>query len=109
VDPGVLVHLLEAQGTSDMRDLLGKESSDPHAADAVALFCYLVRKCVGGLVAALGGLDTLIFTAGIGEHAAPVRERICDGLEFLGIDLEPSATPPTLRSSRAPAAVWWFA
>lgn len=110
LDPGVLLHLLDAQGTSpsalnrlvnqeagllgvsglsaDMRELLGRESSDPHAADAVALFCYHARKSVGALVAALGGLDTLIFTAGIGEHAAPVRERICAGLEFLGIDLD---------------------
>ena len=110
LDPGVLVHLLEAHGTSpaalnrlvnheagllgvsglsgDMRDLLGKEASDPRAADAVALFCYLARKSVGALAAALGGLDTLIFTAGIGEHAAPVRERICQGLEFLGLELD---------------------
>src|ERR1051326_9003405 len=110
LDPGVLVYLLEAQGTSpaalnrlvnqeagrpggsgfsgDMRDLLGKESSHPRAADAVAVFCYLARKSVGALVAALGGLDTLIFTAGIGEHAAPVRERICEGLEFLGLELD---------------------
>jgi acetate kinase len=110
LDPGVLVYLLEAQGTSpaalnrlvnqeagllgvsglsgDMRDLLGKESSHPRAADAVALFCYLARKSVGALAAVLGGLDTLIFTAGIGEHAAPVRERICEGLDFLGLELD---------------------
>lgn len=110
LDPGVLVHLLQAQGTTpsalnrlvnheagllgvsglsgDMRDLLDKESSDPHAADAVALFCYLAQKSIGALVAALGGLDTLIFTAGIGEHAAPVRERICHGLEFFGVELD---------------------
>jgi acetate kinase len=110
LDPGVLVHLLEAQGTSpaalnrlvnheagllgvsglsaDMRDLLGKEANDPRAADAIALFCYLARKSVGALAAVLGGLDTLIFTAGIGEHAAPVRERICHGLEFLGLELD---------------------
>jgi acetate kinase len=71
-----------------MRDLLGKESSDPRAADAVTLFCYLARKSVGALVAALGGVDTLIFTAGIGEHSAPIRERICEGLEFLGLKLD---------------------
>lgn len=110
LDPGVLVHLLEAQGTSaaalnrlvnheagllgvsglsgDMRDLLSEGSSDRRAADAVTLFCYLARKSVGALVAALGGLDTLIFTAGIGEHAAPVRERICRGLEFFGVELD---------------------
>jgi acetate kinase len=110
LDPGVLVHLLEAQGVSpatlnrlvnheagllgvsglsgDMRDLLGKESSDPRAVDAVTLFCYLARKSVGALVAALGGVDTLIFTAGIGEHSATIRERICERLEFLGLELD---------------------
>src|SRR5207249_2877286 len=81
--------LLGVSGLSgDMRDLLDKESSDPHAADAVALFCYLARKSVGALVAVLGGLETLIFTAGIGEHAAPIRERICRGFEFLGLELD---------------------
>jgi acetate kinase len=111
LDPGVLVHLLEARGTSpaalnrlvnheagllgvsglsaDMRDLLGKEANDdPRAVDAIALFCYLARKSVGALTAVLGGLDTLIFTAGIGEHAAPVRERICHDLKFLGLELD---------------------
>jgi acetate kinase len=82
--------MLGVSGTSgDMRDLLEKESSDPHAAEAVALFCYQAKKFVGALAAALGGLDTLIFTGGIGEHAAPIRERICAGLEFLGIHLDP--------------------
>ncbi|MDQ2785846.1 MAG: acetate/propionate family kinase [Chloroflexota bacterium] len=77
-------------GTSgDMRDLLEKESSDPRAAEAVALFCYQAKKFVGALAAALGGLDTLIFTGGIGEHAAPVRKRICADLEFFGIQLDP--------------------
>lgn len=71
-----------------MRDLLDKESSDPHAADAVARLCYLAQKSVGSLVAAVGGLDTLIFAAAIGEHAAPVRERICHDLEFLGLELD---------------------
>jgi acetate kinase len=81
--------LLGVSGVSgDMRDLLGKEPSDPRAAEAVALFCYLARKFVGALVAVLGGLDTLIFTAGIGEHAASVRERICQGLQFLGLELD---------------------
>ena len=110
LDPGVLVHLLQAQGTSaaalnrlvnheagllgvsglsaDMRDLLAKEPNDPHASDAIALFCYLARKSVGALAAVLGGVDTLIFTAGIGEHSAPIRERICEGLEFLGLELD---------------------
>ena len=74
--------------SGDMRDLLGREASDPRAAEAIALFCYQAKKFVGALAAALGGLDTLIFTAGIGERAAPIRERICTGLEFLGIQLD---------------------
>jgi acetate kinase len=77
-------------GTADMRDLLAREGSDPAAADAVALFCYLAKKAIGGLAAVLGGLDALVFTGGIGEHAAPVRERICADLGFLGIRLDPA-------------------
>jgi acetate kinase len=73
--------------SSDMRDLLGQESHDIRAAEAVALFCYQAKKCVGAFTAALGGLDTLVFAGGIGENAAPVRERICDGLGFLGVEL----------------------
>jgi acetate kinase len=82
--------LLGVSDTSpDMHDLLATEATDPRAAEAVELFCYSARKFVGALVAALGGLDTLVFTGGIGEHAAPVRERICAHLGFLGIELEP--------------------
>jgi acetate kinase len=111
LDPGVLLYLLESKGISasavntlvnrqsgllgvsgisaDMHDLLEKEPTNPRAAEAVALFCYQAKKFLGALAAALGGLETLVFTAGIGEHAAPVRERICSGLEFLGIHLDP--------------------
>ncbi len=111
LDPGVLLYLLEARhqtpatlkelvnkragmlgvsGVSgDMRDLLERESRDPRAAEAIDLFCYQARRSVGALAAVLGGLDTLVFTAGIGEHAAPVRARICTGLEFLGIQIDP--------------------
>ena len=78
-----------SQISADMRDLLEKESSDARAAEAVALFCYQARKHLGALVAVLGGLDTLVFTGGIGEHAAPIRERICEGFKFLGIELDP--------------------
>jgi len=82
--------LLGVSGTSaDMRDLLGRETDDGRAAEAVALFCYQAKKFLGALAAALGGLDALVFTGGIGEHSATVRERICDGLEFLGIRLDP--------------------
>src|SRR4051812_28369705 len=110
LDPGVLLYLLQVQGmspadvnalvnqragllgisgsTADMRDLLNLEEGDPRAAAAIALFCYQARKFVGALAAVLGGLDTLIFTGGIGEHAAPIRARICANMDFLGIQLD---------------------
>jgi acetate kinase len=71
--------------SSDMRDLLAKETKDVRAAEAVALFCYQAKKWIGAYAAALGGLDTLVFAGGIGENAPAVRARICDGLGFLGI------------------------
>jgi acetate kinase len=74
--------------SSDMEDLLSKESTDERAAEAVAFFCYQVKKWIGSYSAVLGGLDLLAFTGGIGENAAPVRSRICAGLEYLGIDLD---------------------
>ena len=111
LDPGVLLYLLTERRmtpaalnelvnrqagllgvsgiSADMRDLLERESADGHAAEAVALFCYQARKYLGALAAVLGGLDTLVFTGGIGEHAASVRLRICEGLEFLGIRTGP--------------------
>jgi acetate kinase len=64
------------------------EARDVRAAEAVALFCYQVKKWIGAFAAALGGLDTLVFAGGIGENAPAVRARICDGLGFLGIELE---------------------
>lgn len=110
LDPGLLVHLLRSQNlsadalddllnrksgligisetTPDMRDLLSREASDSRAADAVASFCYQAKKWIGSFSAALGGLDTLVFAGGIGENAAEVRRRICDGLEYLGIRLD---------------------
>ena len=77
-----------SETSSDMRDLLDRETQDVRAAEAVALFCYQARKWIGAFAAALGGLDTLVFSGGIGENAPEVRARICDGLEFLGIELE---------------------
>ena len=73
--------------SSDLRDLLARESDDVRAAEAVALFCYQAKKWIGSFAAALGGLDTLVFAGGIGENAPLIRERICDGLGFLGIEL----------------------
>ena len=74
--------------SSDLRDLLARESGDVRAAEAVALFCYQAKKWIGSFAAALGGLDTLVFAGGIGENAPLVRERICDQLGFLGIKLD---------------------
>src|SRR5207248_5014828 len=112
LDPGALVYLLRSENLSadqldellnkqsgllgvsetspDMRDLLAKQAGDVRAAEAVELFCYQARKWVGALAAALGGLDTLVFAGGIGENAAEVRQRICDGLGFLGVRLDPA-------------------
>jgi len=77
-----------SETSSDMRDLLDREALDVRAAEAVALFCYQVKKWIGAFAAALGGLDTLVFTGGIGENASVVRARICEGLDFLGVELE---------------------
>jgi acetate kinase len=74
--------------SSDMRDLLVREGDDVRAAQAVALFCNQAKKWVGAFAAALGGLDTLVFSAGSGEQSAPIRARICEGLGFLGIELD---------------------
>ena len=74
--------------SADLRDLLACETDDIRAAEAVALFCYQIKKCIGAYTAALGGLDTLVFAGGIGEHAAVIRARICEGLAFLGIEID---------------------
>lgn len=110
LDPGLLWYLARTEGldakglnemvnfqsgllgmsetSSDMRDLLDCEMRDVRAAEAIAVFCYQVKKCVGGFSAALGGVDTLVFAGGIGESAPTIRSRICDGLGFLGIELD---------------------
>jgi acetate kinase len=76
-----------SETSADMRDLLLLEDKDPRAADAVALFCYQIKKWIGAFAAALGGVDALVFAGGIGENAPDVRARICAGLGFLGIEL----------------------
>jgi acetate kinase len=110
VDPGLLLYLFAekkmsakaagallnkqsgllgvSRSTGDMRELQEKSKQDPHAAEAIDLFCYRAKKYVGAYAAALGGLDALVFTGGIGEHAPAIRERICSGLDFLGIHLD---------------------
>ena len=112
VDPGLVAFMARSEGmsaarfnemvnhesgllgvsetSSDMRELLAQESKDVRAAEAIALFCYQAKKGIGAYAAALGGLDTLVFAGGIGENAAPVRARICEGLDFLGIELSAS-------------------
>ena len=77
-----------SETSSDMRDLLEKETKDVRAAEAVALFCYQVKKWIGAFTAVLGGVDMLVFAGGIGENAPIIRSRICEGLEFLGIKLD---------------------
>jgi len=79
-----------SETSADVRDLLERESRDPRASEALALFCYQAKKWIGSYAAALGGLDTLVFAGGIGENSAPVRRRICAGLEFLGVHLDDS-------------------
>ncbi len=76
-----------SETSSDMRDLLDCERQDVRVAEAVAIFCYQVKKWIGSFAAVLGGLDTLVFAGGIGENAPLIRERICDGLGFLGVEL----------------------
>ncbi|MFZ0679655.1 acetate/propionate family kinase [Candidatus Binatus sp.] len=111
LDPGVMVYLLEqkrfdAKGlaelvnlksgllgvsglSADVKTLLDARATNSNAAMAIEMFCYQIRKSVGALAAALGGLDMLIFTGGIGEHAAAVRAEVCDGLAYLGIAIDP--------------------
>jgi acetate kinase len=110
LDPGLLVYLMRSEGksademddfltkecglaglsesASDMRDLLARRASDERAADAVGLFCYQTRKWIGACAAALEGLDTLVFSAGIGEHSGEVRAEICQGLGYLGLEID---------------------
>ncbi len=110
LDPGVLLYLLQEKGmtpaalnhlinhqaglmgiseiTSDMQDLLAREDTQAEAALAVGIFCYQARKFIGALATVLGGLDTFVFTGGIGENSATIRARICANLEFLGIHLD---------------------
>jgi acetate kinase len=110
LDPGLLIYLMRvekrtpeemddfishqcgligvSQSSGDMRDLIEHRSTDARADEAVDLFCYQAKKFVGAFTAALGGLDTLIFSGGIGEHSPEVRQGICQGLEHLGIELD---------------------
>jgi acetate kinase len=77
-----------SETSADVRDLLGREAGDSRAREALALFCYQAKKWIGSFAAVLGGVDTLVFAGGVGENAAPLRRRICDGLQFLGIEID---------------------
>ena len=97
-----------SEASSDVRELLEREASDERAAEALALFCYHVKKTIGAFAAALGGLDTLIFTGGIGENSTIIRERVCDGLGFLGIGLDAGRNAvgdPVISPARSRVAV----
>jgi len=121
LDPGVILYLLKEQKmstdelnellnkqaglkavsgkASDIEDLLETAAEHDHAAEAIDLFCYQARKYTGALAAAMGGLDTFIFTGGIGEHAAEIRQCICEGLEFLGMHID------TIQNEQAAAVI----
>ncbi len=77
-----------SETSSDMRDLLDQEATDTRSAEAVTTFCYQAKKWIGSFAAALGGLDTIVFAGGIGENSPAVRSRICEGLGFLGIEID---------------------
>jgi acetate kinase len=129
VDPGVLLYLMNARGldghalermlyqesgllgvsgvSSDMRVLLA--SSEAHAREAVSLFSYRIGRELGSLAAALAGLDALVFTAGIGEHAAPVRDAVCRGAAWLGVELDAEANArggPRISTAGSRVAAW---
>jgi acetate kinase len=129
LDPGVILYLMDQRGmdaraiekliynesgllgvsgiSSDMRTLLA--SDDPRAKRAVDLYCYRIRRELGSLAAALGGLDAIVFTAGIGENSTPIRERVCRDAEWLGVALDSGANDrggPLLSTPKSSVAVW---
>jgi acetate kinase len=130
LDPGVLLYLARTRGldpdaisravnvdgglaglsgtTGDMRTLLDRSKDDPRAAEAVEVFCYQVRKAIGAFAATLGGVDAIVFTGGIGEHAATVRARVCETLAWCGVRLDDArniAHAPVISSPGAPVTV----
>jgi len=132
LDPGVLLYLMDEHGmdaraietliykrsgllgvsgiSSDMRELL--QSDHPHAREAIELFCYRIVRELGSLAAALGGLDAVVFTAGIGEHAAPIRDRVCRDASWLGLALDAAANArngPRISIPDSHVAAWVIA
>lgn len=129
VDPGVILYLMDQRGmdlravekliytqsgllgvsgvSSDMRTLLA--SAEPRARLAIDLYVYRIRRELGSLAAALGGLDALVFTAGIGEHAAPIRERVCRDAAWLGLAFDPAANEargPRISTGTSRVSAW---
>jgi acetate kinase len=129
LDPGVVLYLMDARGmtvsqvadllyhqsgllgvsglSSDMRDLLASDA--PTAAQAIELFVYRIGRELGSLAAALGGLDVLVFTAGIGEHAASIRAAVCRQAEWLGVRLDERANQrggARISTPESPVSVW---
>ena len=129
IDPGVLLYLMSRHGmknsdlekliyhesgllgvsgiSSDMRALLA--SKDPQAAEAIELFTYRLSRELGSLVAALGGLDALVFTGGIGENSAAIRERVCRAATWLGVSLDETANNargPRISGAGSAVSVW---
>jgi acetate kinase len=124
LDPGVVLYLLDQRGmtagevshllyrssgllgvsgiSDDMRTLLA--SDDPHAREAVELFVYRIGRELGSLAAALGGIDALVFTGGIGEHAAEIRRLVCEQASWLGVGLDPGANAVISGAGRISAA-----
>jgi acetate kinase len=98
--------LLGVSGTSgDMKELLEKEASDPAASQAVALFAYQLIKHIGAMIAVLGGLQTLVFTGGIGERAPEIRTRACASFEYLGLQLDEAANRQNARVISSPQSL----
>jgi acetate kinase len=130
LDPGVVTYIARTTGMSadeledvlshqsglvaisavsgDMRDLLAREPVNAACRLAVSMYCYEIKKRIGSYAAALGGIETLVFSGGIGEHAASVRSRICDGLGFLGVELDEALNAtdaPVISTKRAGVTV----
>jgi acetate kinase len=130
LDPGALIYLLENRHlavadlsrlvtkqsgllgisgtTADMRDLVARRAADERAAAAVELFCYQAKKFLAAYAGALGGLDTVVFTGGIGQHAPEIREQICQNLEFMGLRLDAernAASRPVISASGSSVVV----
>jgi acetate kinase len=93
-----------SETSGDMRKLLAARKNDVRSAEAIELFCYSARKQIAAMAAALSGVQTLVFSGGIGENAAEVRAEICRGLEILGVKLDESANSANAAVISAPGA-----